>query len=258
MIAETTPVLSLLFAKGLGIKTLSGLVDRMLERHLSVDEFAHLSADHLVREFGLRRSVAEGILRFGEKWEVRSLFNNNNHLVLSEFSPRRPWTPQNAMQRNKTICGLSDAMIVIESGMRGGTFAAAEATLKLDRPLFVVEYAQPAASAEGNRYFLQRGAAPLRGNREGQPNLHAFFENLGLSADAAAPDDVAIHPSAATTDSVGERGESYSPNSTVSQANAIGAAHEERMSERGHETAGHVVGRGQGAVVEAGQTGKSD
>jgi len=115
--------------------------------------------------------LAEGILHFKPKQELGELLNNGAHLIFSEFPPHLPWAVHNAMKRNETICGLSDAMVVIESGATGGTFAAGKSALKLRRPLFVVEYAEPPTSAEGNRYFLERGAKALRGNQEGKPNV---------------------------------------------------------------------------------------
>jgi predicted Rossmann fold nucleotide-binding protein DprA/Smf involved in DNA uptake len=66
------------------------------------------------------------------------------------------------MQRNRTVCGLSDALIVIESGISGGTFEAGKLALRLKMPLFVADYAEPAASAAGNAYFLSHGARALR------------------------------------------------------------------------------------------------
>jgi len=119
--------------------------------------------------------LAEGILHFKLKREVKDLVTDENHLVISEFLPRLPWIARNAMQRNKTICGLSNAVVIIESGVTGGTFEAGKAALELKKPLFVVEYTQPAASAEGNSYFLGCGATALR-KKNGQANLENLFK----------------------------------------------------------------------------------
>jgi len=70
------------------------------------------------------------------------------------------------MQRNQTVCGLSEALVVIEAGTSGGTFEAGKLALRLKMPLFVADYAEPAASAAGNDYFLARGARPLRRSAE--------------------------------------------------------------------------------------------
>jgi DNA protecting protein DprA len=136
-----------------------------------------LAAHHAALETGGVTTfvLVEGILQFKVKRELAKLLNEENYVAVSEFLPRTKWIARNAMQRNRTICGLSDAMIMIESGLSGGTFAAGETTLELNQPLFVVEYGEPPQSAEGNSYFLDRGAQPLRGNREGKPNLDAVF-----------------------------------------------------------------------------------
>ncbi|WP_051327218.1 DNA-processing protein DprA [Desulfatibacillum aliphaticivorans] len=120
--------------------------------------------------------LVEGILRFQEKAPVKNLLSNGNHLIISQFSPRITWNGGNAMKRNGTIIGLSDAMILVESGSKGGTFAAGEETLKYNRPLFVIHYAEPGPSAEANEYFMQKGGIPVRGNREGIPNLKNVLE----------------------------------------------------------------------------------
>lgn len=117
--------------------------------------------------------LAEGILHFRLKSDVKNLITDDNHVVVSEYMPRLQWLARNAMQRNRTICGLSNAVVVIESGLKGGTFEAGKAALALRRPLFVAEYAQPAESAEGNAYFLKQGARFLR-----KKNGAAYLEDL--------------------------------------------------------------------------------
>ena len=313
MITESSPILSLLFAKGLGVKTLSRVVDRIGQEDMPLGDMESLNPDALVKRFGLRPGMAdairdahqhaeetaaelerrgvqilirgiepyprhlaavlgddappllfvkgdlsilsrkavgfcgarsasekgihvaaesakdmavhdvnvvsgyakgvdlaahraameaggvttivlaEGILHFRPKRELKSVLDNRNHLVVSEFPPRLPWSGRNAMQRNKTIIGLSDAVVCIESGMQGGTYAAAEATLSLNLPLFVADYAQPAESAAGNRLFLDRGAIPLRGDRTGTPNLKRLYVAIGVaeSAEPATPQQTA-------------------------------------------------------------------
>lgn len=138
-----------------------------------VDLAAHHSA---LKAGGVTTIVlAEGIIGFRLKANIKELTNARNLLVISEFSPRLPWSARHAMARNHTICGLSHAIIVIESGMTGGTFEAGRVALELRRPLFVVDYAHPADSAEGNVYFLKQGAKPLRRNRAGQANLEELL-----------------------------------------------------------------------------------
>ncbi len=120
--------------------------------------------------------LVEGILRFQRKREIADLLSASNHLVVSQFPPCLTWSGRNAMKRNSTIIGLSDAMILVESGLTGGTFAAGEETLKRKRPLFVMDFAEPGPSAEANPHFIEQGGMPVRGNREGVPSLDKVRE----------------------------------------------------------------------------------
>lgn len=115
--------------------------------------------------------LVEGILRFRQKADISNLTNMDNHLIISQFSPRLSWNGRNAMARNSTIIGLSDAMILVESGLTGGTFAAGEETIKRGQPLFVIDFKSPSLTAAANPYFIKRGSIPIRGNQEGVPNL---------------------------------------------------------------------------------------
>lgn len=69
-------------------------------------------------------------------------------------------------------------MIMIESGMNGGTFNAGEQSLKSKKPLFVVEYGVSKPSAEGNAFFLQHGGMPIRGDKNGMPILKRVYSVL--------------------------------------------------------------------------------
>lgn len=122
--------------------------------------------------------IVEGILKNRIKGEVKELLNDKNHLFISQFLPNLTWSTANAMKRNNTIIGLADAMILIESGMEGGTFNAGEQSLKNGKPLFVVEYGVSKPTAEGNTFFLQHGGVPIRGDKNGKPILKRVYSAL--------------------------------------------------------------------------------
>ncbi len=135
--------------------------------------------------------LAEGILKFKFKREIKDLITDDNYVVISQFPPKLTWLARNAMQRNKTICGLSNAVVIIESGLEGGTFEAGKAALELKRPLFVLEYAHPPVSAEGNIYFIRRGAKTLR-KKNGHPYLEELFHVVGNDENLASHEDQLI------------------------------------------------------------------
>lgn len=121
--------------------------------------------------------LAEGILKSSIKKQIGYLLNNENHLFVSQFMPELTWNAGNAMKRNSTIIGLSRAMILVESRLEGGTFAAGEEALRVNCPLFVIDFSKPEVSAEANPYFINKGGIPIRG-KDGQPNMKNVFNSI--------------------------------------------------------------------------------
>jgi DNA processing protein len=128
--------------------------------------------------------MATGILHFRPKKAIADLLREDNFLVLSEFSPKLGWSVQNAMQRNKTIIGLTQVMILAEAGSNGGTFEAGMTTLELQRPLFVIDPPDSQQQSEGDKLFLQRGAKLLRVSENETPILDGVTAQL----ESARPD----------------------------------------------------------------------
>jgi DNA processing protein len=109
--------------------------------------------------------LAEGMLQFRLKREIKDVWDRERTLVVSEFLPGLPWNVHSAMQRNRTICALSRALVLIEARTNGGSMAAGRECLRLGLPLFAAVYEGMPESAEGNRELLQQGARPLRKSR---------------------------------------------------------------------------------------------
>jgi len=132
--------------------------------------------------------LAEGILHFRVKREVKDLWDWNRALVLSEHLPNVPWSVQNAMRRNSTICAACRAMVLIEARETGGSFEAGRACLKLGVPLFAPVYEGMPESAVGNRILLTQGARPFKKNRTANaPNLRQVMDVLRApTADAGS------------------------------------------------------------------------
>lgn len=121
--------------------------------------------------------LAEGILPYRMRDELRAVFDPERTVVLSEFFPDAPWLAGRAMQRNRTICALSRAMVLIEARASGGTFAAGQDALAMGVPLFTADYGAQLESNDGNRILLERGGVALRQSRTtGRANLAGLFE----------------------------------------------------------------------------------
>lgn len=105
--------------------------------------------------------LAEGIDHFRIKKTIRDLWDWNRTLVLSYFSRDAIWRPDRAMDRNKLIVGLSNAVIVLEARDRGGTLNAGFRALEMHKPLFVAMYENMNGGRTGNQLLLEQGANPL-------------------------------------------------------------------------------------------------
>ena len=125
--------------------------------------------------------LAEGILRFRVKKEIRDVWDEARTLVVSEFGPNLPWSVSHAMQRNSTICGLSRAMVLIEARTTGGSIQAGRDCLRLGLPLFAAVYEGSPESATGNQELLQRGAKRLMKSRSRDlPNVRPIMDAISV------------------------------------------------------------------------------
>jgi DNA processing protein len=123
--------------------------------------------------------LAEGLKHFRIKRDIRPLWDESRVLVVSEFGMGMPWSVSHAMQRNKTICALSQALILVEAKETGGSIEAGKECLKLGMPLFAAVYQGSPESARGNEAVLGIGAIPLMKNsRTNLPNIKPVLETL--------------------------------------------------------------------------------
>ncbi len=130
--------------------------------------------------------LAEGILRFRVKKEIREEWDDGRTLVVSEFGPNLPWSVNHAMQRNRTICGLSRAMILIEARATGGSIQAGRDCLKLGLPLFAAVYEGMPESATGNEELLRQGARRLMKSRStNRPNIRPVLDAVIVQPSSA-------------------------------------------------------------------------
>lgn len=157
-----------------------------------VDQTAHLTA---LKNGGCTIIVAaEGIDQFRLRAELKSIAKPDQILIISEFDPNARWTAGNAMKRNRTIVGLSDALIVLEARLQGGTLDAGKRALQFKVPLYVAEYQDN--KSEGNQYLLKRGANPLKRSADTKrANLVHIEEHVARRTEShTLPDSVEMQP----------------------------------------------------------------
>jgi DNA processing protein len=124
--------------------------------------------------------LPEGIDHFRIKKTIKDIWDWNRVAVISYFPRNAVWRADRAMERNKAIVSLSDAVIVLEAGDRGGTLNAGFRALEMRKPLFVAFFENMADGREGNKQLIERGGVPLQRNRTtGKANLKSIYASIG-------------------------------------------------------------------------------
>lgn len=167
-----------------GMNITCDIIEQLSDSDICVVSGYAAGVDFIAHSYTLKNKgytiivLPEGINNFTIRKELISDWNWNRTLVISEFQPNAKWTAGRAMQRNKTLIGLSDISIVIEAGVKGGSFDAGMATLEQGKYLFVPQYSIPPESALGNKILIDRGAFPLKKNQFTNKVNLALLKNL--------------------------------------------------------------------------------
>lgn len=131
-----------------------------------LDSEAHLGA--LDAEGTTTLVLPYGIKALRQKSKFQKFDWQRDVLAVSQFAPYVKWLAHNAMARNKLICALSKAVIVVESGLerdaRGkmsGTFNTAKTALSTKLPLFVLDPRYFDSPPKGNAKLIELGGLRL-------------------------------------------------------------------------------------------------
>jgi DNA processing protein len=89
-----------------------------------------------------------------------SLFNNicRKGLVISEFPPGRKIIKGMFPMRNRILAGMSSAVFVIESDIKGGSMITADLALEYGREVFAVPGSIFSKQSAGCNYLISQGA----------------------------------------------------------------------------------------------------
>ncbi len=138
-----------------------------------VDSEAHLGA--LEAEGTTTIVLSYGIKELRTKRDFKEFNWNRDVLAVSQFHPDARWLARNAMARNRLVCALSRAVVVIESGperdLKGkmsGTFDAGKTALDMKLPLFVVTPKYFAKLPKGNEDLIDLGGIELEPTHNAQ------------------------------------------------------------------------------------------
>ena len=136
-----------------------------------VDTSAHIGA---LEAGGTTTMILSfGINQISIKKEMSNLDWERNSLFVTQFSPDAKFSGQNAMMRNKLVCAMSKAIIVIASGVErdfsgkmSGTFDAAQTALKMNIPVFVLNPEILKSKPQGNYDLIKLGGIPFSNGNE--------------------------------------------------------------------------------------------
>ena len=131
--------------------------------------------------------VSCGINRIRSRRLLKKVVKDGKTTFISQFKPNESFSSYAAMTRNKTICALSDAVVVIscgsetaEDGKKSGTFHSAMTASALQIPVFVYLPKDTASNyPAGNLELLKRGTTPFAGVDQ---LLHSLTEMKQLCA----------------------------------------------------------------------------
>lgn len=129
--------------------------------------------------------LPSGILWFSPRASYKTYLNPHNALILSQFPPHAGFSPAYAVQRNRIIAALADALFVGETPLRSGSAYAIRHALALRIPLFTLLYHKPPPSALGNRSLLASGAFPLKPLNSITPHVVQHIVNTCRTSHAA-------------------------------------------------------------------------
>ncbi len=83
--------------------------------------------------------------------------------LLTELHPRARANVSNLMARNRLQVALSRAVLVVQTGLSGGTMTTVDFARKFGRPVFAVASEEECPQTQGPRRLIREGALPLRG-----------------------------------------------------------------------------------------------
>ena len=144
-----------------------------------VDTAAHFGA--LEAKGTTMMILSYGVNYLSIKRDIKDLEWEKNTLFVTQFLPYEKFTGANAMIRNKLVCALSKAVLVICSGperdtdgKQSGTFDAGKTALGMKIPLFVLTSDALKKDIAGNNDLIKMGGISINNGKE----LLSYLSNL--------------------------------------------------------------------------------
>lgn len=81
--------------------------------------------------------------------------------VITEFKPGTKPDAVNFPERNRIVSGMSHGVLVVESGIKGGSMITARSALDQNREVFVIPHPLDYPKGEGGNYLIRTGQGKL-------------------------------------------------------------------------------------------------
>jgi len=129
-----------------------------------------------------------GILRYRPSSALGERTDQQSTLFISELVPTMAWETGGAMARNRIVCALASAVVVVEAKESGGTMQAAKTAFAQGKTVFVVEFDEYDAHSAGNPILLRSGGRPLKA----QPDASGEFWEVDIAPILAGIEEGAL------------------------------------------------------------------
>jgi len=137
-----------------GLSIVSGLA-------YGVDTLAHSVA---LEEGGLTTAVLGSGLNIiypRENMRLAKEIIRRGGVLVSEYPPDTPPRPKHFPVRNRIVSGLSLGVLVIQSGVKGGSMITARSALDQNREVFIIPHALGYKRGEGNNFLIKNSEGKL-------------------------------------------------------------------------------------------------
>lgn len=112
--------------------------------------------------------------------------------LLSEFEPDHRTMIHYFPQRNRIMAGMSDAILVVEAGVRSGTLITARLATEYNRTLLIVPHSIFSDGGAGGHVFAKIGAQPVRTAADILEALDITPESSGIESVLLTDDERAV------------------------------------------------------------------
>lgn len=93
--------------------------------------------------------------------QLVSAMIESGSVIMTEYLPGTPPDAVNFPERNRIVSGMSHGVLVIESGIKGGSMITARSALDQNREVFVIPQPLDQSNGEGCNYLIKTGQGKL-------------------------------------------------------------------------------------------------